>query len=76
MIEDSFDIDIPDITAETEVRLGRLGDEMALIGPAMQKVQRQIQSKDFQKKLRDSQRKMQELQEKLSHEFCGEWSAL
>jgi serine protease Do len=76
MIEDSFDIDVPDLTAETEVQLGRLGDEMARIGPAMQKVQRQIQSKDFQRKLRDSQRKMQEMQEKLSHELCGEWTEL
>jgi serine protease Do len=75
LIEDSFDVDVPDL-AETEVRLGRLGDEMARIGPAMQKVQRQIQSKDFQKKLRDSQRKMQELQEKLSHELCGKWTEL
>jgi serine protease Do len=76
VIEDSFDIDVPDLTAETEVQLGRLGDEMARIGPAMQKVQRQIQSKDFQKKLQDSQRKMQELQEKLSHELCGKWTEL
>ncbi|HEX9110525.1 MAG TPA: PDZ domain-containing protein [Terriglobales bacterium] len=76
LIEDSFDIDVPDLTAETEVQLGRLGDEMARMGPAMQKVQRQIQSKDFQKKLQDSQRKMQELQEKLSHELCGKWTEL
>jgi serine protease Do len=76
LIEDSFDIDVPDLTTETEVRLGRLGDEMARIGPAMQKVQRQIQSKDFQKKLQDTQRKMQELQEKLSHELCGKWTEL
>jgi hypothetical protein len=76
VIEDSFDIDVPDLTAETEVQLGRLGDEVARIGPAMQKVQRQIQSKDFQKKLQDSQRKMQELQEKLSHELCGKWTEL
>jgi serine protease Do len=76
LIEDSFDIDIPDLTAETEMQLGRLGGQMALIGPAMEKVQRQIQSKDFQKKLHDSQRKMQELQEKLSHELCGEWTEL
>ena len=76
LIEDSFDIDIPELTAETEVQLGRLGDEMARVRPALEKVQRQIQSKDFQKKLQDSQRKMQELQEKLSHERCGEWAEL
>jgi serine protease Do len=76
LIEDSFDIDIPELTAETEVQLGRLGDEMARVRPALEKVQRQIQSKDFQKKLRDSQRKMQELQEKLSQERCGEWAEL
>lgn len=74
LIEDSFDI--PDFTAETEIQLGRLGDEMAHIGPALEKVQRQIQSKDFQKKLQDSQRKMREFQEKLNHELCGEWTDL
>jgi predicted metalloprotease with PDZ domain len=75
LIEDSFDIDVPDL-AETEVQLGRLGDEMALVRPALEKVQRRIQSKDFQKMLQDSQRKMQELQEKLSHELCGQWTEL
>jgi len=76
LIEDGFDIDIPEVAAEAEVQLGGLGDEMARVRPALEKVQRQIQSKDFQKMLRDSQRKMQELQEKLSHELCGEWSEL
>lgn len=76
LIEDGFDIDVPDLTAEAEVQLGRLGDEMARIGPALEKVQRRIQSKDFQKKLQDSQRKVQELQEKLSHELCGHWTEL
>lgn len=76
MEEDSFDIDIPEITAETEIQLGRLGDEMARIGPAIEKVQRKIQSKDFQKKLQDSQRKMRDLQEKLSHEMCGDSAEL
>ena len=76
LIEDSFDIDVPDVAAEAEIRLGQLGDQMARIAPAMEKVQRQIQSKDFQKKLRDSQRKMQELQERLSHEWCREWAEL
>lgn len=76
LIEDSFDIDVPDLTAETKVQLDRLGDEMALVGPALEKVQRRIQSKDFQKVLQDSQRKMQELQEKLSHELCRQWTEL
>jgi serine protease Do len=76
LMEDSFAIDVPDLTAETEIQLGRLGDQVARIAPAIEKVQRQIQSRDFQKKLRDSQRKMQELQEKLSHEWCGEWAEL
>jgi len=76
LIEDSFDIDVPDLTAETEIQLGRLGDQMARVRPALEKVQRQIQSKDFQKKLQDSQRKMQELQERLSHELCGRWTEL
>jgi membrane-associated protease RseP (regulator of RpoE activity) len=75
LIEDSFDIDLPELTAETEVQLG-LGDEMARVRPALERVQRQIESKDFQEKLRDSQRKMQELQEKVSHELCGEWAEL
>jgi serine protease Do len=76
LIEDSFDIDIPELTAKTQVQLGRLGDEMARVRPALEKVQRQIQSKDFQKMLHDSQQKMQELQEKLSHELCGDWAEL
>jgi serine protease Do len=73
MIEDSFDFDF-DINAETAVR--ELGDEMARVRPALEKVQRRIESKDFQKKLKDSQRKMQWLQEKLSHELCGTWTEL
>jgi hypothetical protein len=77
LIEDSFDIDIPEITAETEIQLGRLGDEIARIGPVMEKMQRKIQSKDFQKKLQDSQRKMmRDLQEKLGHEMCGDGAEL
>jgi len=76
LIEDSFDIDLPDFTAETEVQLGRLRDQLALIGPAMEKVQRKIQSEDFHKKLHDSKREMQELKEKVSHELCGEWTEL
>jgi serine protease Do len=76
LIEDSFDIDVPELTADTEVQLGRLGNEMARVRPALEKVQRQIRSQDFQKMLRDSQRKMHELQQKVSHELWGEWSEL
>ena len=76
LMEDSFAIDVPDLTAETELQHGRLGDEMARVRPALERVQRQIQSKDFRKKLRDSQRKMQELEEKLSHKWHGEWAEL
>jgi predicted metalloprotease with PDZ domain len=73
LIEDSYDIDIPEISAEA-VRVA--GEEMARIRPALEKVQRQIQSKEFQKKLQDSQRKMQELQQKLSRERCGDGAEL
>ncbi len=77
VIEDSLDIDFDGLTAESEKELSLLGDELALqIGPAMQKVQRQINLKDLQKRLEDMQRKMKEQQEKLQHEFSGEWTEL
>ncbi len=77
MIEDSLDIDVDGLTAESQKELSRLGDELALqIGPAMQKIERQINLKDLQKRLEDMQRKMKEQQEKLQHEFSGEWTEL
>src|SRR5208337_2890122 len=78
LLEDSFDI--PDFTAETEQAISRAGDEIARMGPAMEKVQQQPMCwKDMEKKLQDSQRKMQEGQQKmlkLRHEFSGEWAEI
>jgi serine protease Do len=69
LLEDSFDMH--DLTAETEKEASPIGDEMARIGPMLEKVQREINWKELQKKFEDAQRKMQERQEKLSHELSG-----
>ena len=77
LIEDTLDIDLDGLTAETENELTSIGDKViARIGPAMEQVQRQINWKDLQKKLEDTQRKLREHQEKLRHELSGEWTEL
>jgi membrane-associated protease RseP (regulator of RpoE activity) len=75
LMEESFDI--PELTAETEIELSRVGEEIARIVPALERVQRQTPClKDLQRKLQDSQRKMQQQGEKLRHEVSGEWTEI
>ena len=77
VIEDSLDIDFDGLTAESQKELSQLGEELAAqIGPALQKVQRQIDWKELQKRLEDMQRKLKDQQQKMQHEFSGEWKEL
>lgn len=76
LIEDSFEI--PELTAEAELAVSRVNDEVARIQPALDHMQRQSTKcwKDAQQKLKDSQRKMQEQSEKLRHELTGDWTEI
>jgi len=81
LLENSFHI--PDFTAETEQAINRAGEEIARIGPAMEKVLQSECWKEVQKKLQDSQRimqeqqqEMQERQHKLRHELSGDWAEI
>jgi membrane-associated protease RseP (regulator of RpoE activity) len=84
LLEDSFDIDIPAFTAETQQAIRRAGAEIAHMGPViMEKVQKNLCPKEMEKRLQDSQRtmheqqqKMQERQQKLRHELSGEWAEI
>ena len=79
LMEDTLDIDldVDGLTAETEREVSRIGDEVAKeIGPAIEKVQRQINWKDLEKRLEDTQRKLHEHEEKLRRELSGEWTEL
>jgi len=84
LLEDSFSLDIPALTAETQQAINRAGDEIARMGPAiMEKMQKNLCPKDMEKRLQDSQRmmhehqhKMQERQQKLRHELSGEWAEI
>jgi len=71
VIEDSFDI--PDVTVAMEEAMSRARNQMALIGPAMEKFQTRWQClQDQPKKFRDSI-KFRFGGEKLRHELSGEW---
>jgi predicted metalloprotease with PDZ domain len=84
LLEDSFDIDIPAFTAETQQAIRRAGEEIAHMGPVIvEKIQQNLCPKDMDKRLQDSQRtmhehqqKMQERQRKLRYEFSGEWAEI
>ncbi len=73
--EESFDI--PDLTAEAEMRLSRAGQEIARMAPALEKFQRNTPCLNkLQQKLQDSQKKWQQQAEKMRHEFAGEWTEI
>jgi serine protease Do len=84
LLEDSFSLDIPALTAETQQAINRAGDEIARMAPAIaEKIQRNLCPKDLEKRLQDStrimheqQEKMQERQQKLRHELSGEWAEI
>jgi serine protease Do len=84
LMEDTFDIDIPAFTAETQQAIRRAGEEIARMGPViMENIQQNLCPKDAEKRLRDSQRvmheqqqKMRDRQEKLRHELSGEWAEI
>jgi serine protease Do len=87
LMEDSFDI--PEVTAETQMELTRVENELARVTPLIEKEAERQASKwkqeqeNFQKKLeesqekmRTSQRKMQERQQKMEREISGEWTEI
>jgi membrane-associated protease RseP (regulator of RpoE activity) len=79
LLEDSFDVDIPAITAETQQAINHAGDEVARMAPAIaEKVQREysLRMKDLEKQLQDSQQEMQERQQKLRHKLSGAWAEI
>jgi hypothetical protein len=84
LLEDSFDIDIPAFTAETQQAIRRAGEEIARMGPViMENLQQNLCPKDTEKRLQDSQRvmheqqqKMRDRQQKLRHELSGEWAEI
>jgi predicted metalloprotease with PDZ domain len=79
LLEDSFDVDIPAITAETQQAINRAGDEIARMAPAIaEKVQREysLHMKGLEKQLQDSQQEMQERQQKLRHKLSGAWAEI
>jgi serine protease Do len=75
LLEES--LDMPDFTAETEQAINRAGDEIALLGPAMEKAVRQTgcsserqkelqeQEKERQERLQERQQEMQERREEM-----------
>jgi len=85
-LQNSFEIDMHDISVETEQAINRAADEVARITPAIvEKLQQQglcrkdleKQLQDAQQKLKDRQKELQDLQtdrqQKLRHELSGEW---
>lgn len=65
--EDSFDI--PGFTAETEQAINRVGDVMARMGPAIEKMLQTTEcEKDSEKDLQERQRDLQERQEEMQEE--------
>jgi serine protease Do len=84
LLEDSFSLDIPALTAETQQAINRAGNEIARMAPAIaEKIQKNLCPRDMEKKLQDSQQmmheqqqKMQERQQKLRHELSGEWAEI
>ena len=76
LIEDSLDFDCDELTAKSE-EINRIGEQVvARIGPALEKIERQIDWKALEQKLEDIQRRLKERQEKMTHELSGEWTEL
>ena len=69
LMEDS--LDLQGLTAGSEKEVNRIADEMARLGPMLDKMQRDVDLKELQKKLDDAQRKMREGQEKLRQKLSG-----
>ena len=75
LLEES--LEVPELTAEAQLRLSRVGDEIARIRPALEKLQRDSPCYiKLQKKLQDTKERMQQQQQKLQHEFAGEWTEI
>lgn len=74
LMEDSFDLQ--GLTAGSEKEVNRVADEMARLGPKLDKMQRDVDLKELQKKLDDAQRKMRQSQEKLRQKLSGDGAEL
>jgi serine protease Do len=72
LLEESFEVH--DLAADAaEQQMSRLGEEMARIQPALEKMQHKtLLLKDLQQNLQDFQLRMQEQGEKCRHELTGE----
>jgi serine protease Do len=88
-LENSLDIDMSDISVETQQAINRAASEVARITPAIvEKLQQQgLCRKALEKKLEDAQRTLQDRQkeleelqkdrqQKLLHELSGEWTEI
>ncbi|MFY9559759.1 MAG: PDZ domain-containing protein [Terriglobales bacterium] len=75
LMEESFDV--PELTAETEIQLSRMGEEVARMAPALERLHRNKPCLNkLHQKLQDSQKKIQQRTEKLRHEVSGEWTEI
>jgi len=76
LLEDSFDIDIPELSEETQIAIRKSGEEIALLRPQLEKANREAlratekvrrawreRQKDFQKQIEDQQKQFQEQQQ-------------
>ena len=75
LLEESFDL--PEVTADAEMELSRAGDEIARLGPALEKLQRNKPCYNrLRQRLQDSQKKIQQRTDKIRHEISGEWTEI
>jgi membrane-associated protease RseP (regulator of RpoE activity) len=75
LFEESFELQ--DLSADAEQQVSRLGEEMARMQPALEKIKHKtLLLKDLQKNMQDFQRRMQEQGEKCRHELIGEWAEI
>jgi len=83
LLEES--LEIPELTAEAQMKLSRVDQALARMAPAMEALQQgssdcwkkaQERLKDSQRRFEDSQRKFRQKSEKLRHELSGEWTEI
>jgi serine protease Do len=71
LFEESFELH--DLSADAEQQVSRLGDELARMQPALEKMKHKtLLLKDLQQNLQDFELRMQEQGEKCRHELIGE----
>jgi serine protease Do len=74
LLEESLDMPL---AAETQMELSRVGNEIARMAPALEKMQLNKPCFDkLQHRLEDSKKMLKERTEKIRHEFSGEWTEI